>query len=91
MAAIGIRELKNNLSRYIRRVEKGERIDVTIRGRVVAQLIPAGISKRTQGGRNWYADMVARGLIRPAAKQGPLRFRPIEGTAGMLIDADRGE
>ena len=38
----GIRELKDNLSRYIRRIEAGERISVTVHGRVVAELVPPG-------------------------------------------------
>ena len=33
MDTTGVRELKNNLSRYLRRVEKGERIAVTWRTR----------------------------------------------------------
>ena len=40
----GIRELKDNLSRYIRRVEAGERIGVTAHGRVYRAL--HGIEKR---------------------------------------------
>ena len=41
MAQVGIRELKNKLSLYLRRVERGERIEVTNRGEVIALLIPA--------------------------------------------------
>lgn len=37
---VGIRELKNKLSEYIRRVKKGQTVIVTERGNVVAQLIP---------------------------------------------------
>lgn len=33
----GIRELRDNLSRYIRRMDEGERIVVTAHGRVVAE------------------------------------------------------
>jgi prevent-host-death family protein len=36
MERIGIRELKNNLSHYVRQVEGGKRISVTAHGRVVA-------------------------------------------------------
>ena len=43
----GIRELKDNLSRYIRRIEAGERISVTAHGRVVAELVPPGTAPRT--------------------------------------------
>ena len=41
MSAIGIRDLKANTSQIVRRVrEKGETIDVTYHGEVVARLIP---------------------------------------------------
>lgn len=40
MAAAGIRELRQNLSRYLERVKAGETIEVTDRGKVVAALVP---------------------------------------------------
>ena len=41
MAAIGVRELKEHTSRVLRRVrERGEKIEVTHHGRVVARLVP---------------------------------------------------
>ncbi len=39
---VGVRELKNRLSEYLRRVRLGERILVTDRGEVVAELLPPG-------------------------------------------------
>ena len=41
MPRVGIRELKNRLSFYLKRVESGEQIEVTNRGEVIALLIPA--------------------------------------------------
>jgi prevent-host-death family protein len=38
---VGVRELRNKLSQYLKRVEQGERIQVTDRGEVIALLIPA--------------------------------------------------
>ena len=38
---VGIAELRQNLSRYLRRVEHGERLLVTDRNKVVAELGPA--------------------------------------------------
>jgi len=38
--AIGIRELRQNLSQYLRRVRKGESLQVLDRGRPVALLTP---------------------------------------------------
>ena len=60
----GIRELKDNLSRYIRRIEAGERIAVTAHGRVVAELVPPSSSKA--GPRSRYDELIATGVIRPA-------------------------
>jgi prevent-host-death family protein len=40
MERIGIRELRQNASRYLARVANGEAIEVTDRGRPVARLVP---------------------------------------------------
>ena len=40
-ARVGVRELRQNLSVYLRRVEQGETLDVTEHGRLVARLGPA--------------------------------------------------
>jgi prevent-host-death family protein len=42
METVGIRELKNRLSAYVRKVEGGDVVLVTDRGRVVAELVPPG-------------------------------------------------
>lgn len=39
-ARVGVRELRQNLSVYLRRIDSGERFEVTDRGRPVALLIP---------------------------------------------------
>lgn len=43
---VGIRELRQNLSVYLRRVVKGEVLEVTDRGRPVALLVPVPASER---------------------------------------------
>ena len=40
MQTVGIKALKNNLSEYIRAAEAGETVQVTDRGRVVAEIVP---------------------------------------------------
>jgi len=40
MRSIGIRELRQEASRYLRDVERGETIQVTDRGRPLAMLVP---------------------------------------------------
>jgi prevent-host-death family protein len=89
----GIRELKDNLSRYIRRIEAGERVVVTAHGRVVAELVPP--SAHRQGGTK-FDQLVASGVITPAREIGdPLEDCPLiclpPGTSAALIDFDRGE
>ena len=42
MKTVGVRELKNRLSEYIRQARAGESVLVTDRGQVVAELTPPG-------------------------------------------------
>ena len=90
----GIRELKGKLSRYIRRVEDGERVSVTVHGRVVAELVPpASVSGVPSAG---FDRLIASGVVRPPVEPGdPLQDWPDldlpVGTAADLIDADRGD
>lgn len=42
MKTVGVRELKNRLSEYLRRAKSGEGVLVTDRGQVVAELAPPG-------------------------------------------------
>jgi prevent-host-death family protein len=95
MPATGIRELKNNLSRYVRRVESGERIAITAHGRVVAELVPPGTGA-AQRRRSRFDELVSGGAIRPPLEPGdPLEdwpdIRLPAGTAAELIDRDRGD
>jgi prevent-host-death family protein len=94
MTSAGIRELKDNLSRYIRRVEAGERIAITAHGRVVAELVPPG--GKSRGTVSRFEELVASGVIRRPLEAGdPTEDWPDiglpPGTAAELIDADRGE
>lgn len=95
MASAGIRELKDNLSRYIRRIESGERIAITAHGRVVAELVPPGSTPRGAASSRW-EELIAAGVLRPPVEGGDpfedwpdIRLPP--GTAAQLIDEDRGE
>ncbi len=63
--SIGIRELRQNASRYLRLVEeRGEPIEITDRGRPVALLTPLPTRSR-------YEQLVASGRIR-RGRGGPL-------------------
>jgi prevent-host-death family protein len=56
---VGVRELRQNLSKYLRRVVNGERLEVTERGRPVAVLAP--LSESTSA----LARLVGSGRARP--------------------------
>ena len=94
VTSTGIRELKDNLSRYIRRIEAGERIAITVHGRVVAELVQPGVEAK--GTRSRFDELITSGVIRPPVEAGdPTEgwpdIRLTAGTAAELIDADRGE
>jgi antitoxin (DNA-binding transcriptional repressor) of toxin-antitoxin stability system len=69
MASTGVRELKDNLSRYIRRIEAGKRIAITAHGRVVAELVPPGTAA-TGRGPSRFDEPVTAGVIRPPLESG---------------------
>jgi prevent-host-death family protein len=48
MHQIGIRELRQNASRYLREVEAGATIEVTDRGRPVARLTPVPVESELE-------------------------------------------
>lgn len=58
MDRIGVRELRQNASRYLDRVARGESLEVTDRGRPVARLVPITSDA--------WADMIASGQVTPA-------------------------
>jgi len=41
MGQVGLRELRQDASELVRRVEAGEQIDITVSGRLAARLVPA--------------------------------------------------
>jgi prevent-host-death family protein len=41
MATVGLRELRQDASGIVRRVQSGEEIDVTVSGRLAARIVPA--------------------------------------------------
>ena len=61
---IGIRELRQQASVYVDLAEKGYTVDITNRGRLVAQLIPV----REPGSP--LERLIAAGIIEPAEEPG---------------------
>jgi prevent-host-death family protein len=64
MVDITVRELRNNVSQVLRRVEAGERLRVTVSGRPVAALVP--LSNRPQE-MPWQQFLSSLGAVRADA------------------------
>jgi prevent-host-death family protein len=60
MLRIGVRELRQNASRYLARVKAGESVEVTERGILVARLVPPQPSESARD------RLVAAGKLIPA-------------------------
>jgi prevent-host-death family protein len=87
MATVGVRELKNRLSAFLRRAAEGERITITDRGRAVAVLVPADTKPEDEAIAAMVRDGLAQwggGTPRGARKPVKVRGRPISET--MLED-----
>ena len=79
---VGIAELRQNLSRYLRRVENGERLLVTDRNKVVAELGPAPSTGEALD------RLIAEGRVARPTRRGlppPLRITG-RGIRGLLSD-----
>jgi prevent-host-death family protein len=82
--AVGIRELKTHLSRYVKKVKDGDEILVSERGRIIARIVP--IEAPSEGARlqNLLLKLSAEGKIilpriyKKAARLG--RRKKVRGT-----------
>lgn len=88
---VGVRELRQNLSKYLARVKEGETLTVTERGEEVAALIPRGAVPAA------YSGLVARFGVTPpterlenVARRLPARSSPA-GTTDRYLDESRRE
>lgn len=87
-ARMGIRELREGISRAIRRVRAGETIEVTDRGRPVARLVPLMPSSPD------LERLIEEGKLHPPTARGPLP-EPLDLPATMTpeeaLDILRGD
>ena len=63
MSEVPASELNQNTAGVLARVKRGEQIDITERGAVVARLVPAQ--------ENPLAEMISAGRLHPATLSGP--------------------
>ncbi|GAA1709132.1 hypothetical protein GCM10009745_66300 [Kribbella yunnanensis] len=73
---IGIKELRDGLSRHLAYVREGHTITVTDHGKPIAQISPVGGPSRLQ-------QLIAEGLVRPPLR--PKRRARIPSEAGGIV------
>ena len=75
---VGVRELRDNLSRYLDRVQEGEEVVVTDRGRAIARVLPIS-------GERILDRLVREGRVTPAKTRTRRRRTPMK-TVGPVSD-----
>ena len=84
---VGVRHLRDHLSRYLDHVAGGGEVVVTDRGRPVARLVPHGIASPLD-------RLVAEGLVRPPTRprtpSGRIRrVKPVGEVASLVTEQRR--
>jgi len=90
---VGVRELRQNLSRYLERVKDGETLTVTERGHEVARLVPSGPDidpYYLKLAEKYGATIPKRSLLDAIDSLPPGRRRPA-GTTDAFLDESRRE
>lgn len=95
MKSVGLRELKNRLSEYVREVRAGEGVLVTDRGQVVAELLPPGQGADERGVPSGLVALAKKGQLTLGASNEaalypklPLLLKRLR--AAVLLDEERG-
>jgi prevent-host-death family protein len=88
---VGVRELRQNLSKYLDRVKAGESLTVTERGREVAQLVPSGEDRVERLLREKHHATPARGDLVEAIDRLPRLGPTPSGTTDELLAEMRRE
>ena len=97
MKTVGVRELKNRLSEYLRAVRGGESLLVTDRGEVVAALSPLGHAQPDTSIPAGLVALARRGIVTIGAPSESAslykalpRRQPRKLSAAELLDEERG-
>lgn len=95
MKSVGLRDLKNRLSEYVREVRSGEAVLVTDRGEVVAELIPPGQGASEGSVPSVLAALARRGQLTLGASNNAAAYPKLPRSlkrshAAELLDQERG-
>ncbi len=81
---VGVRDLRNHLSRYLARVRDGEEVVVTDRGCAIARMLPIGTERVLD-------RLIAEGVVTPAQTPKRRAGHPVQskGTVSDLVADQR--
>lgn len=81
---VGVKELRDHLSRYLDRVRHGDEVVVTDRGRAIARVVPVGAERVLD-------RLIAEGVVTQARQPKRQAARPIKakGTVSDLVGDQR--
>jgi prevent-host-death family protein len=88
MREIGVRELKLSLSQTLRAVARGQQVRVTLRGRPVADIVPAGASAQDDRLRGLVAEGRLTLHTRARTRRAPQLVKT-RSSASSLVLAER--
>ena len=95
MKTVGLRELKNRLSEYVREVRSGEGVLVTDRGEIVAELVPPGQATDGRGVPSGLAALAKSGRLTLGADNDAAAYPRLSRLlkrrrSAELLDEERG-
>lgn len=84
-STIGIRELRQNASKYVAMAEQGITVDIARRGLIVASLVPWKHSTRSKE-EDALQELYDAGILEPARVSGSvLDIVPVKGTSDVSL------
>jgi prevent-host-death family protein len=93
MSSVGLREFKNNFSKYVARAKGGEKVSITDRGHVVAELSPARQAEEAGTAVTTVADLRRKGLLSGTGRNSstlyPSMPRALKRSTSKLLDEER--
>jgi prevent-host-death family protein len=83
MASVGVKQLRDHLTRYLRKARNGEQVVITDRGQPVAELLP--LPPRVAAARAW--ELVRQGKAGWTGGKPRGAARPPKPRRGLVSDA----
>jgi len=95
MKSVGLRELKNRLSEFVREVRSGEPVLITDRGEVVAEIVPPGQPQNQPHVPSALAILARNGFLTLGSPNEPAAYSELPPLlklrcAADLLDEERG-